>query len=153
MQNATADAFQLPHKVNKDSRWFGVLGETFSEIFFGDSLQRLFKPCYVFKCSESADINNNNNNNNWEFQKYSKDKLSDNFVILCSTKISCFWLIIQTDLVMVIGLKWFSTYLSAITREHSCFHRPMRTFSLLMTVQIVLIMPCQILDKSLKLKM
>ena len=86
MQNATADAFQLPHKVNKDSRWFGVLGETFSEIFFGDSLQRLFKPCYVFKCSESADINNNNNNNNWEFKKYSKDKLSDNFVILCSTK-------------------------------------------------------------------
>lgn len=43
--------------------------------------------------------------------------------------------------------------LSAMTRLHSCFQSHSSSFSDVMTLHSVLIMPCQILDKSRKLKM
>lgn len=43
--------------------------------------------------------------------------------------------------------------LSAMTRVHSCFHDAIRTLGLSMTLDMVLVIPCQMRDKSRRLKM
>ena len=46
-----------------------------------------------------------------------------------------------------------TVYLSAMTRQHSCFQRYMTWLSSVITEEVVLSMPCQIRDRSRKLKM